>query len=263
MSSYVGRHADWYDLFYAEKPYDAEAAFVDRCLREHAIRPVQRILELACGTGRHARALASRGYELLATDYSPDMLTRARRHATQDSRLQFRQADMRELRLGEEPFDAAICLFDAIGYVQTNEAILSVLRGVSSHLHDGGLFVFEFWHAPAMLRNFDPVRVRTWPIAGGELIRISSTTLSPTNQTAAVQYRILELRGDGTYSALEETQTNRFFQVQEMSNLLSAGGFEPVHFYAGFDVHAELTLDTWHVVAVAAKSKSTAGGEKR
>ena len=52
--SYKGRHAELYDLFYEEKPYAEEAAFVADCLRQFGHATPRRLLELACGTGRHA-----------------------------------------------------------------------------------------------------------------------------------------------------------------------------------------------------------------
>lgn len=164
MSSYLGRHAELYDLFYAEKPYVDEATFVDGLLREHT-PDARSVLELACGTGRHAIELERRGYEIVATDYSADMLACAKRRGESvNSRVRFELADMR--RLGEckavrgVKFDAAYALFDSIGYVQTNEAISEVLGGVCDVLVPGGVFVFEFWHAAAMLRSFDPLRAK-------------------------------------------------------------------------------------------------------
>lgn len=253
MSSYLGRHAEWYDLFYADKPYEREAAFVAQCLREHSQGSARRVLELACGTGRHAVALGKLNYEVLATDYSRDMLAQAAARVVDDIPVKFEWADMRELPRNAKAFDAAVCLFDSIGYVQSNEAIVQVLKGISAALDAGGLFVFEFWHAPAMWRSFDPLRVRSWTTADGELIRISTTTLHPETQTATVRYRILELRSDGQYESLEESQTNRFFQVQEMRALLEAGGFDAIRFHAGFDHEAPIREDTWHIVAVARK----------
>jgi SAM-dependent methyltransferase len=260
MSSYLGRHAELYDLFYADKPYAEEAAFVDGVIRDFATPPPRdqtprRLLELACGTGRHAIELEPHGYEIVATDYSADMLACARRRAeAARSHVRFQQADMR--RLGEceavhgGDFDAAYALFDSIGYVQTNDAVAEVLRGVRDALRPGGLFVFEFWHAAAMLRDFDPVRVRRWSTGDGEVVRISRTTLDVPRQLARVAYEILEIRRDGTFGRIEETQTNRYFLVQEMAAFVAAAGMESVAWFAGFSRDSTIDEHTWHVVAV-------------
>lgn len=252
MTSYSGRHAELYDLFYADKPYQQEAAFVDHCLREYSVGPTKRLLEIACGTGSHAFQLEQRGYEIVATDYSEDMLQRARLKAGErSSGVEFLLQDMARLDVSGEPFDAAVCLFDSIGYVVTNELLAEVFRGVHKHLRPDGLFVFEFWHAAAMLRHYDPLRVRRWETEAGTVLRVSETTLDVAHQLSQVLYSIYELRSDGTYSSLTELQTNRYFLLQEMSYFVSAGGFSPVKWFAGFTTNENISDETWHIVAVA------------
>lgn len=252
MVSYTGRHALLYDLFYANKPYKQEAAFVHECLVTLSSRPVKRLLELACGTGSHALELERYGYEIVAVDYSADMLRRAReKSSAANSKVDFRLGDMRKLTPPDCPFDAAISLFDSIGYVKENEAVLDVLRGVRNQLDPGGLFIFEFWHAAAMLRRYEPVRVRRFCLEDKEIVRISETRIDSKKQLAEVSYTIYELGKDGTYSALKEVQVNRFFLVEEMGALLKQADFEPVKWFAGFVPDEHINEDTWHVVAVA------------
>jgi SAM-dependent methyltransferase len=254
MSSYIGRHAELYDIFYADKPYEEEAAFVHQCLQQYRGGTTRSLLELACGTGSHALALEKLGYQIVATDYSEDMLARARHKAAElGSSVDFRWQDMRALDVRERPFDAVICLFDSIGYVETNEAIMRVLKGVHRHLCPDGLFIFEFWHAGAMLRRCDPVRVREWAMPEGKFIRISQTELDCAKQTAAVRYSVYELRNDGTYDGFEETQVNRYFLIQEMAALLSSCDFTPLKWFSGFSDNEEIDENTWHVLAVAGR----------
>jgi ubiquinone/menaquinone biosynthesis C-methylase UbiE len=251
MGSYLDRHAELYDIFYADKPYAAEAAFVAERLGELGARPPARLLELACGTGRHAREFEALGYAVLATDYSKDMLACARRRGAEtESRVTFVEADMRALELPGPPFDAAVCLFDSLGYLQTNEAILGALSGMRRHLRPGGALVLELWHAGAMLRSFDPVRVRRFRTADSEVVRISETTLDCFRQLAHVAYEIIETRGEAT-TRLRETQTNRYFLAQEIRGLLEQAGFEAVRWCAGFSATDAIDDTTWHIVVAA------------
>jgi hypothetical protein len=102
-----------------------------------------------------------------------------------------------------------------------------------------------------MLRDFDPVRVRRWETPAGEVLRISETELDCERQLAHVRYRVNEHRRDGTFASFEETQTNRYFLVQEMALWLTSADFQPLAWLDGFSLDGRVTEKTWHVVAVA------------
>ncbi len=251
MASYIGKHAEYYDIFYQDKPYAEEAAFVHEYLRKYSTGKVHRLLELACGTGRHAFELEKLGYQIVATDYSKDLLAVANAKAVSiGSLVDFRFQDMRSLTLDDEPFDAVYCLFDSIGYVQSNEAIRKVFNGVYAHLKPDGLFLFEFWHAAAMLRGYEPKRERHWKTADGEIIRISSTKLDIPKQLAEVTYDIKETGSTGIGN-LSETQLNRYFLVQEMAAFLEASHFAPLEFLPAYQKSGHIDENTWHILAIA------------
>lgn len=252
MSSYDGRHAELYDVFYAAKGYEAEARFVHDRLMEATRGPASRVVDLACGTGRHAVALERLGHEVVGVDHSPSMIEVARRRAAREGvAARFEVGDLTRLEVPGAPFDAATCLFDAIGYVGTNEALERTFAGIHEVVRPGGLLVFEFWHAAAMLREFDPVRVRRFDTPGGQVVRIAETQLDCERQLAHVTYTVLERRADAAYSSFQETQTNRYFLVQEMAHWLASSDFEPLSFLDGFSLENRVTEKTWHVLAVA------------
>jgi SAM-dependent methyltransferase len=252
-NSYIGRHAELYDIFYADKPYAEEAAFVHKCIQTHK-KNARHIMELACGTGTHALLLEKYGYDIVACDYSPDMLAQAKEKARQaNSRIDFRQQDMRLLNIPERPFDAIICLFDSIGYVASNEDISQVLDHVCSHLANDGIFIFEFWNAGAMLRYYDQLRLRRFRTSTGEVERISETTIDLKEQLCHVSYTINEFNDDGTYQTMREMQINRFFLVQEMSLFLHLSHLSPLKWFAGYSEDERIDQNTWHIVAVAQK----------
>lgn len=253
MGSYLGKHAEYYDIFYRDKPYAKEAAFVNECLQRHCKGECKHLLELACGTGRHAFELEKLGYEIVALDYSADLLEVAQRNAKdRKSKVKFILQDMREISLPGKMFDAAYCLFDSIGYVKTNSAIGQVMDAVNMHLNPDGLFIFEFWHAAAMLRYFEPVRERHWKTATGELIRVATTRLRVPQQLAEVTYKIDEI-GNGRVSHLEETQVNRYFLIQEMTSYLEMHHFRPLEFLPAYEPSTVIDENTWHILAIAQK----------
>jgi predicted TPR repeat methyltransferase len=69
-------YSQYYDLFYQDKDYDAEAGFVDKIIKKH-LPKARTILEFGCGTGLHASKLAAKGYQVHGVDSSDQMLKKA------------------------------------------------------------------------------------------------------------------------------------------------------------------------------------------
>jgi SAM-dependent methyltransferase len=251
MNTYTGLHARHYDVVYADKPYASEAGFVDSLLQEAGV-PRGRLLDLACGTGRHSREFAALGWEVTGVDYSEALLERARVNAP-DTRLVLQ--DMRELDLPGESFDAITCLFDSIGYPLDDAGVVAALTSAAGHLAPGGAFVAEFLHAPAMLTDAAPVRVREFAISDdAKLIRISRTRLDEDRGVMEVEFELIELHDDGTYERWLESQSNRFFAPDEMQKLLDKAGLRAEQFVPAYDEAGRIGDTTFHVIVLATGS---------
>ncbi|MFL5422114.1 MAG: methyltransferase domain-containing protein, partial [Myxococcales bacterium] len=129
-------NAWWRDFFDEEYPVLYAAALEPgRTEREVAgaaailkVKEGARLLDLCCGTGRHAIALQRRGARVTGVDSSATLLALAREKAARvGASPRFVLGDARELPLRSGGFDAAICLFNSIGYGTDAEA-LAMLR---------------------------------------------------------------------------------------------------------------------------------------
>src|SRR3954464_229105 len=115
-----GLYADVYDLIYADKDYQAEALFIVTLLQRFLTpwNPEKRIVDLACGTGRHALQLASMGFRVTGSDISSAMVSIARK-AANDRGLQvpfYVQSFQNCASLGAK-YDAALAMFASLGYL--------------------------------------------------------------------------------------------------------------------------------------------------
>jgi SAM-dependent methyltransferase len=117
----------------------AEAARAWKLLR---LKKGSRVLDVACGTGRHAVRLARRGAVVLGVDKTPLYLEEARRAAKGLPNCRFVRGDMRRLPFSGE-FDAAMNLWTSFGYFAKPSDDLAVLKGVARSLKPGGLFLIE------------------------------------------------------------------------------------------------------------------------
>jgi 2-polyprenyl-3-methyl-5-hydroxy-6-metoxy-1,4-benzoquinol methylase len=141
----------WYEeLFkdYGEK-YDRESfaqGTVGECdfiEKEIGRSRATRILDIGCGTGRHALELARRGYAVTGIDLSDSLLQRAREKAAAEGlRVDFRRHDARELPFAKE-FDLAIMLCEgAFPLMETDEMNFRILQGAAAALKPGGKLIF-------------------------------------------------------------------------------------------------------------------------
>ena len=137
-----GRSARWYDTIYGFKDYAAEAESV-RALVTEARPGARRLLDVACGTGEHLRHLQA-FFEVEGIDASPDMLAVAREKLPG---VPLHPADMRAFDLGRT-FDAAICMFSAVGHLADEAELVAAVRGIARHLESGGVFLLEPWLTP-------------------------------------------------------------------------------------------------------------------
>ncbi len=120
------------------------------------VAPAPRVLDLACGSGRHAAELARRGYRVAAADLSATLLALARReirHCEQPPSLI--RADMRRLPF-RGCFDAVLQLFTAFGYFAADAENEQVLHDVASLLLPGSWYMLDFLNAEEVQRNLVP-----------------------------------------------------------------------------------------------------------
>lgn len=139
--------AELYDAIYAFKDYEAESARVAALVR--AFNPNARtVLDVGCGTGEHARRLATEhGFEADGLDLDPGLLSVARaKHPVG----RFVEADMSAFSLGRR-YDVVLCLFSSIGYLVTLQRVAMALRCFGQHLAPGGVMLVEPWFAPGAL----------------------------------------------------------------------------------------------------------------
>jgi SAM-dependent methyltransferase len=121
-----------------------EAEFLTRVLAAPA---GAELLDVPCGGGRLARALAARGYRLTGVDYSSEFLAHARA-GDGSEQIAWEQRDMRDLPWPAR-FDGAFCVGNSFGYLD-DEGNASFLRAVAAALKPGARFILE---TPMVLEN--------------------------------------------------------------------------------------------------------------
>ena len=125
-----------------------------------------RVLDMACGSGRHSVALASLGCQVVAFDASERMITAARNHA-RDSKVEveFQIADMQSFSsVVEGLFDVVLCLGNSLALLPNIEVLHNVVEAVHSVLSPSGSFIFQVLNFEEILNS----GFRFFPIKGGK-----------------------------------------------------------------------------------------------
>lgn len=151
MSIY-DRYAEVYDesgqIFFSLRMIDYLRELLDR----HGPLPGQTALDLACGTGTVALALAQQGLKVYAIDGSPAMIAQAQRKVQEiGADVTLSCQDMRSFTL-PAPVDLVTCLYDSLNYLLTPADLSQAFRQVRKALRPGGLFLADV-NTPAALTH--------------------------------------------------------------------------------------------------------------
>jgi len=199
----------------------AEAAFVHDLVRQRRLAeprrgPAATLLDVACGTGAIAAALARRdqdGYRVSGLDISPGMLAVARAKLPAGTPLY--QADMTSFRL-DARFDAVVCAYQGVNHLLSFPAWESFFRCVYEHLNAGGVFVFDIATVGHLVRMAGLEKIVQQFGDNYLLIRVH------TVDGAVFQWRIevYELQPDGRYRLLTEVVEMTSFPVGRVREAL-------------------------------------------
>ena len=150
--------ASWFDTPYYHTLYkhrnDEEAQhFLDNLL--HKLKPKKnaRLLDLACGKGRHSIYLAQKGYKVIGVDLSPKSIRIAKKYKARN--LEFHVHDMRKVFKAKQ-FDLILNLFTSFGYFENDDDHLLTLKNITIQLRKDGIFVMDFMNVHKVIANLKP-----------------------------------------------------------------------------------------------------------
>ncbi len=131
----------YYHILYQHRDNEEAARFIDNLCRYMHIDTHHKILDLACGKGRHSIYLNQKGFDVTGVDLSPKNIEQAKKH--ENDRLHFEVHDMRQVYKPGQ-FDYIFNLFTSFGYLDTKEANLNVIKATVESLKTGGQLLIDF-----------------------------------------------------------------------------------------------------------------------
>lgn len=156
---------------------EREADLLGRVLRSG---PSERVLDLGCGTGEHARFLAEQGFSVIGVDSSESQIATAR-EARQSVGVEFLQGDLRDLQsLLSGSFGGAICLGNTLPHLLDRDSLERFLSGLRCHLAEGAPLLLQLLNYERIFRRQErylPVSLR--PDDCGDIVFLRLMNLHP------------------------------------------------------------------------------------
>jgi SAM-dependent methyltransferase len=240
FSADYDRFVDWDGRLAAEMP------FIERCLEAAG---TQRVLDAACGTGRHALALAERGYEVVGTDGSAGMIEQARANASAAGRgdMRFVVAGFGELArtlsldAGKTPdteqikprFDAVLCLGNSLPHVLTPADLAVTLEDFSTCLHTGGLLLIQNRNFDAVLANRDRWMGPQSHLEGeNEWLFLRFYDFDPNG---LLTFNVVRLKRERASDWAQDISSTRLWPIteHELGPAVLEAGFDDIRLYGG------------------------------
>lgn len=224
MSKYQN---EWMTFFDHHAPYYMQEPFtkgtseeIDFLIEELNLPPQSKILDVGCGTGRHAIDLAQRGYKITGIDISRGMLKEAQRRASEVAvQIDWVQADAVTIPLDQRA-DGVICLCEgAFGLLGSSDDPhtheLAILTGIYASLKPGGKLIITALNGLAKIRSATVETVEQGAFDPMVLMEVFS----------------LDYESDGEKKSADLRE--RGFVPSELHLMLTVSGFEVAHIYGG------------------------------
>lgn len=252
------KYASFYDLLYKDKDYRKEAAYIDLIINKFLGKQKEetRVLDLACGTGKHIFELYQKGYQVAGSDISDQMIDIASQKANENNwDIPFYNYSFQEAHHIKPEYHVLMSMFSAVNYLTSYQDQVKAFTNIYDLLADDGIFIFDYWNGNAVVKDYSPVKVLRKKANDEEILRISETNINTLTQDVFVKFSCLLLESDVKTLEFEETHHLHYYYPSEIQNLLIQCGFEIEHICPFLSLDQDIQESDWNISIIARKRK--------
>ncbi len=239
--------APFYDRLNASVDYDGIYDLIESVFKENGIEKGATLLDLACGTGILTVPFAKAGYDMIAVDFSADMLMMARDRSDEAEVFPlYLCQDMRELDLYGTVEGGYSCL-NSLNYLDSPDELECVFARLKYFIAPKGVFVFDVNTAYKFLNVYGD---KTYVYDEDEVYCVwqNHTEKMPLASEFGLTFFVPD--GKGRYTRLEESQRQVYFAPDEIERAYQKAGFETLAVYGSVKKDAPKESDEalWFVI---------------
>jgi SAM-dependent methyltransferase len=220
---------DWFNSenylkVYSHRDESEAERLVELIVKSLGIKSDSKILDMACGSGRHAVIFAKRGFDVTAVDLSQMLLSDAKATAREnDVKINFVLSDILDFQTTQR-FSLSLNLFTSFGYFDDDEDNFRVILKAYDLLIDGGYFVIDYFNKNYLLKNLIPTTV------------FSENGLRITQNRAIQGTRVVKnITIENGGSVEEFYESVRLYSYDEMLDYINKAGFSIFKEYGNYN----------------------------
>ena len=145
-------NSHYYHILYNNRDEKEAEFFIDNLIKRLNLVTPSKLIDIACGKGRHATYFNTKGFDVTGVDLSPNSIEHAIRQSIKKKNLSFKVHDMRELYKANH-FDVATNLFTSFGYFEDETDEQKAINSISQSLKANGLLIIDFMNVNKVVDN--------------------------------------------------------------------------------------------------------------
>jgi cyclopropane fatty-acyl-phospholipid synthase-like methyltransferase len=227
----------YYSILYKNRSDEEAALFLDNLTTKLDLPDRARVLDLACGKGRHSIYLNKKHFRVVGIDLSNNSIAHAKKYETET--LHFETGDMRYFNLSLK-FDAIFNLFTSFGYFESLEDNIKVLSNIKGHLLKDGFFVMDYFNAYKVEEALIPHEVK-------ELDGYKFDISKEISNGQIIKTIAFDVEGQA-FSFQEKVQ---LLYDEAINEMLASSGFEILHTFGNYQLDSFNTKSSDRYIVIA------------
>lgn len=264
MTSPYDAIASVYDKINAEIDYSAWADFIEKCFDKYLNFRPSLVFDMACGTGSMTIELARRGYDMIGSDISQEMLYKLYDKLYDEdgepipeiiNDVLVLNQDMRDFEL-YGTVGAVTCCLDSINYLTDPNDLKKCFSCVHNYLDPDGLFIFDV-NTPYKFENIYANNSYIYECInddGSSSYCGWQNNYDPETKLCDFYLSVFTENEKGHYIRSDEEQTERCYSEEELIKTLKSCGLEPLEIFSDLNFSETIQdCERWYIVARAIK----------